>query len=340
MRNGFLVSALLAALSCVLFAQDFRATISGQVTDSSGAAIPGAKVRAVQRSTNQVSEVTTNHNGFYTLPYLQPSTFDLEVTSTGFNTLRRENITLMVAEKLDLPIKLEVGQISTQVTVSTEAPELIQTGDASGGMNFDARMTSEFALNGGQVYMLMDLAPGVLFTQEEFGSTGFSGTRGWDVNSNFTMNGGKVGTNSFSLNGAPISLTGGFQVAPTRDAIQEFKVATNSYDASAGRTGGGSVNTTLKSGSNNWHGTLANYMRNRVLDANHTQNNLGRPAARQAHHESVQRHAWRRDSQEQGLCFRELRRISRARTFPRSGRHPTARIARRTALHAVQHERL
>src|SRR5205814_7996939 len=123
-----------------------------------------------------------------------------------------------------------------EITVTAEASELIQTADASGGMNFNALMTSEYALNGRQVYMMMDLTPGVLFTQEEFGATGYSGTRGWDVNGNFVMSGGKNGTNSFSLNGAPISLDGSFQLAPNVDAIQEFKVMTNTFDASLGRT--------------------------------------------------------------------------------------------------------
>jgi hypothetical protein len=126
--------------------------------------------------------------------------------------------------------------------------------------------------------MMMELSPGVLFTQEEFGATGFSGTRGWDVNSSFAMGGGKSGTNSFGLNGAPISLTGQFQLAPNVDAIQEFKVMTNTYDASQGRTGGGAVNTTIKSGGNAWHGSLSEFMRNNLLDANYTQlNAAGKP---------------------------------------------------------------
>ena len=263
------LSACLAAT-----AQDFRATVTGQILDSSGAAVAGAKIRATQKSTNQVTTAASNSEGFYSLPYLQPSTYSVEVEAPGFRKMRRESVTLMVAEKLALPFQLQVGDLSQEVTVTADATELIQNGDASGGMNFDSRMTSEFALNGRQVYMLMDLAPGVLFTQEEFGSTGFSGTRGWDTNGNFTMGGGKSGSNSFSLNGAPISLTGSFQLAPNVDAIQEFKVMTNTYDASLGRTGGGSVNTQLKSGTNKLNGTLFNFMRNQILDANHTQNNM------------------------------------------------------------------
>lgn len=258
-------------------AQDFRATISGVVTDRSGAAVPNARVRATHRATNETASAVTDRDGFFTLPYLQPSTYTVEVEAAGFSTARRENVTLMVAQKLDLPITLELGRVNEQITVVAESVSL-QTSDASGGLNFDALQTSEYALNGRQVYMLMDLTPGVLFTQEQFGSSGYSGTRGWDVSDQYVMNGGVRGSNSFSLNGAPISLTGTWQLAPNMDAIQEFKVMTNTYDASIGRTGGGSVNTTLKSGSNAWHGTAFDYLRNSILDANYTQNNqVGAP---------------------------------------------------------------
>ena len=261
------------AFSLSVSGQDFRATISGTVTDKSGAAIAGASVRAVQRNTNEAKETKANGEGFYVLPFLQPSTFDVEVSASGFNKIRRENISLLVAEKLDLSFQLDVGNVTEQVTVTASA-ESLQTADASGGVNFDSIQTSEYPLNGRQVYMLMDLTPGVLFTQEQFGASGFSGTRGWDTNGSYVMNGGVQGTNSFSLNGAPISLTGSWQVAPNVDAIQEFKVQVNTYDSAVGRTGGGSVNTTLKSGSNAWHGTLFDFLRNQILDANYTQNNL------------------------------------------------------------------
>jgi hypothetical protein len=271
MRLALLSVPTMLLLAPSLPGQDFRATISGQVVDGSGAALPGARVRAVQRSTNQATEAVTNQDGYYTLPYLQPSTYDVEVSAAGFNKLRRENVTLMVAEKLDLPLTLEIGKITEQVTVTAEV-ETVQSADASGGLNFDSIQTSEYPLNGRQVYMLMDLTPGVLFTQEQFGASGFSGTRGWDTNGSYVMNGGVQGSNSFSLNGAPISLTGSWQVAPNVDAIQEFKVMVNTYDAQIARTGGGSVNTTLKSGSNRWQGTMFDYVRNSILDANYTQN--------------------------------------------------------------------
>src|SRR5215472_7192743 len=284
MRRCRNIFALLSLITCAT-AQDPRATISGQVTDRSGAAVPNAKVTAVQRSTNQATTAVTNQEGFYTLPYLQPSTYAVDVEADGFTRVRRENISLMVAQKLDLPFQLDIGAVSEKVTVLADVVEL-QTADASGGLNFDPLQTSEYPLNGRQVYMLMDLTPGVLFTQEQFGASGYSGTRGWDTTGAYVMNGGVSGSNSFSLNGAPISLTGSWQVAPNVDAIQEFKVMVNTYDASIGRTGGGSVNTTLKSGSNAWHGTMSDYMRNSLLDANYTQNNqVGKPRGKHITHQ-------------------------------------------------------
>src|SRR5262245_49341714 len=134
---------LVCSLGLCLFAQDFRATISGQVTDTTGAAIPDARVRAVQRSTNTAIEAITNKEGFYTLPYLLPSTYDIEVTADGFQRLRRPNVTLMVAEKLDLPLKLQLGKVTEQVTVTADI-EVVQSADASGGLNFDSLQTSEY----------------------------------------------------------------------------------------------------------------------------------------------------------------------------------------------------
>src|SRR5262245_49580226 len=130
----------LVLFAALLNGQDFRATIAGQVTDSTGSAIAGATVRAVQRTTNQSIVRETNSDGFYTLPYLQPSTYDIEVTAPGFRTMRRANITLLVADRLDLPFQMEVGDVSQQITVTADSVDLLKTADASGGLSFDSRM--------------------------------------------------------------------------------------------------------------------------------------------------------------------------------------------------------
>ena len=253
-------------------AQDYRATILGQVMDPGGASIPNAAVKVTKKDTGLSRETITNDTGFYTITALDPGVYDVSVTAPGFSTLRRNDITLLTADKLNLALKLEIGQVSQEVVVVGQQ-ELINTATASRGLVIDPIKMTEIPLNGRQSYMLMNLVPGVRFTQRQFGSGGFSGTRAWDVNGNFTMNGGRTGTNQFLLNGAPISTNGTFNLAPNVEAIQEFKVMVNTYDAQFGRSGGGHVNTTLKAGTNEWHGSLFEFWRNRILDANATQNN-------------------------------------------------------------------
>src|SRR5581483_2374694 len=268
------IALVLFAFAVGAFAQDFRATISGQVTDPSGAAVPGAVVKAINAETNETKEVKTTSDGHYTIPYLNPGTWNIEATASGFQVLKREGIVLRVADKLNLPLEMTVGNVNETVTV-TGQQEVIETGSADRGSVFDPVKVQELPLNGRQTYMLMSLTPGVIFTQEQFGSSGFSGTRGWDVNGSYKINGARAGENLFLLDGAPISnSTGTWQVAPNVEAVQEFKVQTNTYDAAYGRFGGGVVNTTLRSGTNDWHGNVFEYWRNRILDANSFQSNF------------------------------------------------------------------
>ncbi len=266
--------------------QDYRASISGIVTDPSGAVIPGAAVKAIRVDTNVVSAVVTTSDGHYTIPYLIPSVYDVEFSAAGFQTVRHKDIVLRVADKLNLSVKLPLGALTQEVTVMGRQ-EVIETGSADRGLVFDPVKTQEYPLNGRQTYMLMSLTPGVIFTQEVFGNTGFSGTRGWDVNSSYKINGARTGQNLFLLNGAPISDAGGsWQLAPNVEAVQEFKVMTNTYDSSYGRFGGGVVNTTLKSGTNSWHGDVFDFFRNKAFDANSFQNNVaGAPKAKHNQHQ-------------------------------------------------------
>ncbi|HYP05311.1 MAG TPA: carboxypeptidase regulatory-like domain-containing protein, partial [Bryobacteraceae bacterium] len=264
----------LALIPVSIVAQDFRATLQGQITDPSGAAVPDVLVKATQQGTNALREVRSTSDGVYTIPYLDPGTYDVEAIAPGFQTVRRSNITLRVSDKVNLGFQLTVGQVTQEVTITAQQ-EVLETASADRGLVFDALKTREYPLNGRQTYMLLALTPGVVFTQEQFGASGFSGTRGWDVNSNYKINGARTGQNLFLLNGAPISDQNGmWQLAPNVEAVEEFKVMTNTYDASYGRFGGGVVNTTLRSGSNEWHGNVFEFFRNRVFDANSFQNNL------------------------------------------------------------------
>lgn len=278
----------LLVLSAGLFAQEFRATLTGTVTDPSGAAIPNATVKAVNTAVNSTSETKTSNDGLYTIPLLQPGVYNIEITANGFQTLKREAITLAVGQRVNLPIRLTVGQMSQEITV-TGQQEVIESADANRGLVFDPIKTQEYPLNGRQSYMLLSLTPGVIFTQEQFGASGFSGTRGWDVNSSYKFNGarGGNGNNVFMMNGTAISDNGSqWEFAPSVDAIQEFSAMTTVYDSQYGHQAGGVVNTVIKGGNNAWHGTIYDYFRNGVLDANNFGNNYA--GAKKGNHQQNQ----------------------------------------------------
>ena len=276
LRRVIFLSAFIGTLWNSLVAQEFRATISGNVTDASNSAIPNANVKAVNRATSAAATTKTGTDGFYQLPFLEPGVYDVEVTAAGFQTMLRKAITLEVSQRLNLPIQLALGQTSQQMTVYG-SQELIQTADANRGVVFDPTKTQELPLNGRQSYMLLNLTPGVIFTQEQFGASGFSGTRGWDVNNSYKFNGARAGNgnNAFLLNGSLISNEGStWEFAPSVEAIAEFNAMTTIFDSQYGHEAGGVVNTIIKTGTNNWHGDVYDYLRNRVLDANSFQNNF------------------------------------------------------------------
>jgi hypothetical protein len=262
-------------------AQEFRATITGIVTDPSGAAVPGATVRATNIANNATKEVQTTSAGVYSIPYLDPGVYTIEVSATGFQTLKREQIVLRVADKVNLPLQLTVGQVTESITVVGQQ-EVLETADANRGLVFDPIKTQQYPLNGRQTYMLLMLTPGVIFTQETFGASGFSGTRAWDNAGAYRFAAARAGGNVFLLNGMDITSAtgvGGFSggsyvwgLAPNIEAVQEFKVMTNTYDATYGLFRGGIVNTTTKSGTNAWHGDVFEYYRNSIFDANYFQN--------------------------------------------------------------------
>ncbi len=192
MKIGLL--AVLCLYLPIISAQDFRGTIEGQVTDQSGAAIPNATVKIANAQTGETKEVKSNHQGYYAFSLsLTPSirTLIVKLTAAGFETLRQTEIALRVADKLNISLKMVVGQMSQEVTI-TGQQEVLDTGSADRGLVFDPLKTEQLPLNGRQEYMLMALTPGVLFTQEQFGASGFSGTRGWDVNSSYKINGAQV----------------------------------------------------------------------------------------------------------------------------------------------------
>jgi Carboxypeptidase regulatory-like domain/TonB-dependent Receptor Plug Domain len=291
-KNLILHSLALLLLTAMCFnsvdAQEGRGLIIGQVTDAQGAVIPNATVTVTRDDTQQTYTAQTNSGGNFSLPYLQPGTYTVAVEASGFKKEERHGVTVDVAGKINLNIALEVGSVAETVLIETEGA-LLNTADASGGTVMDSERVQNLPLNGRQIYTLLDLTPGVKFTQTTFGPGGFSGTRGWDETNQYSINGVSGLYNQFTLNGAPITQqtstnTGQWEVAPNVDAVHEFKIMSNTYDAQYGRAGGGTINTIIKNGTKDFHGTAFDFWRNDVLDANTFQLNA-RNTLRQRHNQ-------------------------------------------------------
>ena len=281
MQKGF-PAAVLWSLSCIslLVGQEFRATVTGRVVDPSGAAVPNVTVQVKNIATNEVASALTDGQGNYTAPFLRPGTYAILVETAGFKKFIREGLVLNVGQTAAVTVSLEVGAITEQVTVTAETP-LLETSKADRGTVIDRQRVHEFPLNARNPFMLSMLVAGVqyngtLIYQRPFDNGAIAD---WSVNGSQNRN------NEFLLDGAPNnSQAGGNNIAyvPPVDSVQEFKIQTNSYDAQYGKTGGGIINVSLKSGTNSFHGTAYEFARRNGWDANSFQNNA-RGAPRSGH---------------------------------------------------------
>jgi len=267
------LAMLSVVVSTLLPAQEYRALISGQVTDPSGAAVAGAKIAAVNLATNVSIATTSAADGHYVLAQVPAGAYTVACEAAGFKKLTRTGVTVEVGDRATLNLTLEVGAQTESVTVTADLMA-IDTDRSVLSQLMDNKGVSELPLNGRQVFMLVQMSAGTVFTQQQFGASGFSGTRAWDTNGSITMHGGTTSSSQFNLDGASINAgTGEWKFAPLVDGIQEFKLATPTTDASLGLSGGGVLNMTMKGGTNGFHGTASEYVRNNIFDAVATQTN-------------------------------------------------------------------
>lgn len=266
-RHGIPAALLLLILIVTAGAQEFRGSITGKVTDPNGAALPGATVTIKNIETNSENTTAATDDGTYSFPLLQPGKYTLTVTQEGFNTSVREGIEVNVAAKLNLDVQLEIGVAATVTTIA-EAPAL-DTGTVSTGTNITSRQISELPLTEGTAYQLATLTPGVSYT----GNPAFTGPTSNGNLAAFRAN-GATGPNQITLDGSPnYAFEGGVGFSPPSDAVQEFKVQTNAFDAQQGYSAGATVNVAVKSGTNDLHGSLWYFNRDRSRTANSYFNN-------------------------------------------------------------------
>ncbi|MDQ6788615.1 MAG: TonB-dependent receptor [Acidobacteriota bacterium] len=275
-KSQFHYDILFGALIIILlnftgsFGQEYRGTITGNITDPNGAIIPGAAVTVQNIETNVTSSVTTNDEGSFTFPLLLPGKYKLSATAPNFKTIVRESIQLDVGDRLTVDLKLEIGT-TAEVTVAADT-ELVERGTVTTGTVITERQITELPLSEGAAYNLATQAPGVSYT----GNPQFSGPTANGNLAAFRTNG--ASGNLITLDGSPnIGFDGGVAYTPPPDALTQFKIQTNAFDAQNGFTAGSTVNVAVKSGTNKLHGSAYYFNRPEKLTANNFFNNrLGR----------------------------------------------------------------
>ena len=270
-RKFHLYFALAISLLCLsasitaVVAQDFRATITGRVTDANKAAVPNAQVNVKNLGTNEITSATTDSEGNYKAPFLRPGSYSITVEASGFKKATRDKVELVISQVATLDFALEAGAISEQVTVQGDA-QVIETATADRGGVIDRQKVIELPLNARNPFMLGMLTAGVNFNGAAIWQRPFDN----GAIAEWTINGSQSRGNEFLLDGAPNNgQAGGNNIAyvPPVDSVQDFKIMTNTYDAQYGKTTGGIINVNLRSGTNAFHGTLYEFMRRAPLDA-------------------------------------------------------------------------
>jgi len=240
------------------------------VNDNSGAILPGVSVTVTNTSTGQVRTVTSGTDGFYTVPLLQPGTYKVVGSLSGFSTYTRDGVKVSVSETARVNLQLPVGDRAEEVTVVGEAP-LVETSNATLGIVIDEQKVVDLPLNGRNFTQLGTLIPGVVAPPVGLGGANGDATPGGfgAATAGFNVNGQRNQSNNFLLDGATNNDTfnTGFVLRPPPDAIQEFKILTHSYNAEYGRNAGAVVNVVTKSGSNHWKGAAWEFNRDDSLQA-------------------------------------------------------------------------
>lgn len=261
--NGSLVLFFLLLAAPGLFAQRTTASLSGTVTDQSGAVVPVAQVTAIEIETGSAISTRSNGSGFYVLPSLPSGTYRLQVNKPGFQTYVQQGIILQVDRATSVNVILKVGNSAQSVTVTSQGSQVnLRSGTES--YEITSQMITQLPLNGRDILQLMSLAPDAGYGSSNYWAQ--SATRP-EAEVFVSASGGQGNTNAFYLDGGlnMDSYTNVANVYPNPDAIQEFSYETNSYSAKFGGAGGGVMNAVTRGGTNQFHGTLFEFVRNGPL---------------------------------------------------------------------------
>lgn len=248
-------------LAAFVAAQTTTGSLYGTVADQSGAIIPGATVTVRNIQTGQIRTATSNGSGSFIFPALEPGDYSVAARMSGFQTMQQSPVRVDVAQNVHVSFALRPGAQSQTVTVSADTT-LVDTRESQLGETVSQEQVQDLPLNGRNAYDLVQIVPGV---------TGYTAAAagGDQVGATFNVNGNRSNDDSFYLDGvfdSTIYRNGGSEL-PNPDALEEFRLLTSNFDAEFGREPGGVVNAVTRSGSNQFHGALYEYLRNNVLNA-------------------------------------------------------------------------
>jgi hypothetical protein len=268
---GMAITGLFALLICSLlllpsgaFAQEFRATISGSITDPTGAVVPSASIMVTETQTGTINRTTSDGAGLYVVPFLPPGNYSITVTKKGFATLTRAGITLQAQEHPIINLALTVGGANQSVTVTAEAP-LVNLENASVGDVISTQSVEDLPLNGRTPVVLTELSVGVITTS----APGITHPFDNNAANSWSISGTPNQVSEVLLDGSPdLTMLGAQAYSPTQDSVQEVSVQPFATDASFGHTIGGVINQITKSGTNKIHGTMYEFNQIPNLDAN------------------------------------------------------------------------
>ncbi len=243
-----LALALVATGATAAAAQDFRGGIRGTITDATGGILPGVTVTVSNAETKIAQHVVTDEKGLFEVLYLNPGTYTVTAELSGFRTSVHTNQQIRVGDVARLDISLGTGGLQENVQVTADTP-LLNTTTGISGTTIDSKQIAELPLGDGTAYMLTRLAPGIVDSSDlHFARPADNGNLAGIVAN------GAQGGNEFTIDGAPnMSNARGVGFSPPSDAISQFKVQTNAFDAQTGHTAGAVVNLALKSGTNDFH---------------------------------------------------------------------------------------
>jgi hypothetical protein len=261
-----LSSAVLFSTCIFVQGQSTYGSITGTVTDPSGAAIADARVTLTNLGTTEKRTQPTGADGLYSFVNLIPGNYRIEVEKAGFKRITQEPVVVQVQQTSKIDVSLPIGQATETVEVTSETP-LLQSETSSLGQVVDQRKANELPLNGRNIYSLAAIAPSVIPQGNTTGTP--VGKNPFDF-ANYQIGGSFANQSAEYLDGQPLNI--GYinlpLLVPTQDSISEFKVQYNNLGPEWGKFSGGVINLSTKSGTNKWHGSLYEYLRNRVLNSN------------------------------------------------------------------------